>query len=217
VPPTIVVEVLNAHHMIITFFHIPAPGMRSPERFFWKGGWKKEMVSDICWAAGPKAVEVRRPELHFFQRNADFLVLLLCFFVLVRRSRVQKNAPKKTQFIPQKKHKKKTIHTYRKKTQKETQFIPQKKPKKKQKKNIHTTKKNKKHTIHTTKKQKRHNSYHTKQQKKTTIHTTKKHNSYHKKHPKKTQFISQKKTQKNTMHTTKSKKKHTQIIPQKNH
>ena len=32
----IVVEVLNTHHMIIiTFFS---------ERFFWKGGWRKEMV-----------------------------------------------------------------------------------------------------------------------------------------------------------------------------
>ena len=28
-PPTIVVEVLNTHHMIITIFHIPAPGMGS--------------------------------------------------------------------------------------------------------------------------------------------------------------------------------------------
>jgi hypothetical protein len=101
VPPTIVVEVLNAHHMIITFFHIPAPGMGSPERFFWKGGWKKEMVSDICWAAGPKAVEVRRPELHFFQRNAHFLVFFVCAFPALQST-------KKTQVIPQKISRKKT-------------------------------------------------------------------------------------------------------------
>ena len=37
VPPTIVVEVLKKHHMIITYFHIPAPGMGSLLRvFFWE-------------------------------------------------------------------------------------------------------------------------------------------------------------------------------------
>ena len=39
------------------------------------------MVRDICWAAGPTAVEGRSPEIHFFQRNADFVVLFSCFFL----------------------------------------------------------------------------------------------------------------------------------------
>ena len=95
--------------------------------FFGKEVGKKEMVWDICWAAGPKAVEARWPEIHFFQRNCAFFVLFLCFFVLFfvlfRRSRAQKKhnsyhkkSTKKAQFIPQKK----------------AQFIPQKKAQKKQ-------------------------------------------------------------------------------------
>ena len=81
----------------------------------------------------------------------------------------QKNAQKKTQIIPQKKHQKNTNHTTKKskkkitpqkKTQK-TQIIPQKK----------------------------HKSYHKKKHKKNTNHTTKKthkndHKSYHKKNTK---------------------------------
>ena len=112
--------------------------MGSPERFFWKGGWKKEMVSDICWAAGPKAVEVRRPELHFFQRNAHFLVFFVCAFPALQSTKKiqvipQKISRKKNKSYHRKKHNKNTSHTtiqilkkhssYQK--TKNTQVIPQ--------------------------------------------------------------------------------------------
>ena len=104
------------------------------------------MVWDICWAADPKAVEVRRSEFHFFQRNADFLCIFWCFSGAPEHKKKHKNTPKKTQFIPQK-------NTMEKKTQ----VIPQK------------------NTIHITKEIKKHKSYQKKTPKTNTIHTTKKH------------------------------------------
>ena len=201
-PPTIVVEVLNAHHMIITFFHIPASWHGSPERFFWKGGWKKEMVSDICWAAGPKAVEVRRPELHFFQRNAHFLVFFVCAFPALQSTKKHKSYhkkyhEKKHKSYHRKKHNKNTSHTTIQ-ILKKTQFIP----------------KNKKHTSHTTTKstKQKHQSWRFQPVRSwncewkyclicfplpaTTNHSTKNIT-------KKTQFIPQKKCTKNRIHTSK--------------
>ena len=66
------------------------------------------MGSDICWAAGPKAVEAKWPEIYI---STEFV---LCFFMLFPRSRAKIQKNKKTQFISQTNAKK-------------TQFIPPKK------------------------------------------------------------------------------------------
>ena len=66
------------------------------------------------WAAGPKAVEVRRPELHFFPTKCCFFLCfsLVLFLVLFRRSRAQKKTQKKSKIHTTKKT---AIHTTKKK------------------------------------------------------------------------------------------------------
>ena len=222
--PIIVVEVLYKHHMIITFFHIPAPGMGSLLRVFLEMRLEKGNGARHLLGRGPKA------------KKCWFFCAFLCFSGAPEH---KKN--KKTQSMPQKKQKN-TIHTTKKAQKKHNSYHK----KNTQKKNIHTTKKStkqiKKHNSYHKKTQKTHNSYHKKTHKKHTIHTKKstnknhnsyhkkthekKHNSYHKKAQKQTQFIPQKnkkntihttkKAQKNTIHTTKKTQKETQFIPQKN-
>ena len=159
--------------MIITFFHIPAPGMGSLlSDSFGKEVGKRKWCETF---AGPLARRLSRSgglsEFHFFQRNADFLV----------RNSYHKKAQEKHNSY----HKKNTNHTTEK-AQTKTQVIPQKKHKNKHKsyhKKTHTKKthvipqKSTKNTSQTTKKAQTKITSHTtkKEQKKHTSNTTKKH------------------------------------------
>ena len=71
------------------------------------------MVSDICWAAGPKAVEAKWPEIYF---STEFVLCFLYAFPALpsKNTKKQKNTihitkNTKKQFIPQKKPKKQLI------------------------------------------------------------------------------------------------------------
>ena len=68
------------------------------------------MGSDICWAAGPKAVEAKWPEIYI---STEFV---LCFFMLFPRSRAKIQKNKKNTIYITNKCKKNPIHTTKKKT-----------------------------------------------------------------------------------------------------
>ena len=151
-PPTIVVEVLNTHHMIMTFFHFPAPGMGSLLRdSFGKEVGKRKWCETF---AGPLVRRLSRSGGLSFIFSTEML-FFCAFFWCFSGAPEHKKKEKNTQFIPQKNK----IHTTKKNTKKhksyhkKTQFISQKK----HKKNTNHTRKNtqqQKNTIHTTKKTK---------------------------------------------------------------
>jgi len=129
--------------MIITFFHIPAPGMGSLLiDSFGKEVGKRKWCETF---AGPLARRLSRSgrlsfifpkeKLIFSCFSRAFFVLFLCFFVLFfvlfRRSRAPKKAQKKAQFIAQQKSTKKAQFIAQKIAQKKAQFIAKKKHKKK--------------------------------------------------------------------------------------
>ena len=99
-PSTIVVEVLNTHHMIITCFHIPAPGMGS----LLSDSFEKE-VGKRKWCetfAGPLVRRLSRAGGLRFIFSKEMLIFL-CTKENTIHTR-KKSTKKKTQFIPQKKH-----------------------------------------------------------------------------------------------------------------
>ena len=148
-PPTIVVEVLNTHHMIMTCFHFPAPGMGSLLRdSFGKEVGKRKWCETF---AGPLVRRLSRSgglSFIFSTEMLFFCAFFLCFSGAPEHKKKEKNTihtakkknhttkkstkkhksyHKKTQFISQKKAQ--TKHkSYQKKTHnnKKTQFIPQK-------------------------------------------------------------------------------------------
>ena len=178
-PPTMVVKILNTHH-------IPAHGMCSLLRdSFGKEVGKRKWCETF---AGPLVRRLSRSgglSFMFSKEMLIFLCFIVCFvcalcvlfFGAPEHKKKTKNTihtPKKqnTQFIPQKNTKKQNTQFIPKKTQ----FIRQKHKHKKdtnhtKKTTSNTTKKNRKNnTIQSTKKaQHNHNSY-----QKNTVHTTKK-------------------------------------------
>jgi len=151
VPPTIVVEVLNTHHMINTFFHIPDRGMGSL--------LKKSLRKAVGKRNGVRHLLGRRSEgcrgqaawASFFPKKYSFsCVFCLCFSGAPEH---KKNTSHTTKNIT----KKNTSHTTEKSTTK-TQVIPQ---------YIFFKKIN---AVHTNKNKKTHKSYHNqKHQKKTPV------------------------------------------------